>query len=334
MSGYMNALRVEYEQKKSLYESFCQEIKAQLIELLRQESISLAVPVESRVKSWASISDKCDRSGDIPEGLGEIGDIAGLRIVLLFRRDQERVCNVISDNFEVLEVEDTQNRLSDDQFGYGSVHFEARPKQEWFSLPTLRRLRGLQAEIQVRTASQHIWAAASHSLQYKRESHVPKPVRRAINRAAALLEMVDLEFERVLAARESYVAELDEVGGDEALNTDILQGILAEELPPENAGDTTEAIGELLDELAVFSILTARDLRELMTKHHNAILSAEETALEDLRQNKATSVRFSYDPEQFAKGVFYSHVGLARQALKVEFGQPYLDHLRSRISRP
>lgn len=162
MKDDISILRSEYELKSSLYGKLCREIKAQLSELLHRQRIILALPIESRVKSWESISEKCQRRDITPAALAEIGDIAGLRIVLLFRRDQEKVCDIIREYFEVVGVEDTINRLSADQFGYGSVHFQIRLKAEWLVLPTLSELRGLQTEIQVRTASQHIWAEASH----------------------------------------------------------------------------------------------------------------------------------------------------------------------------
>jgi putative GTP pyrophosphokinase len=326
MSDKLDALKAEYEQKKSLYESFCEEIEGQLSELMCQEGITLVVPIEYRVKSWESIAENCNRNNLTPDALAEIGDIAGLRIVLLFRRDREKACGIIINKFEVLKEEDTQNRLSVDQFGYGSVHFEVRPMQEWFSLPTLSRLRGLQAEIQVRTGSQHIWAAAAHALQYKRESHVPMPLRRAINRAAALLEMVDLEFERVLVEREAYVAQLDKLKGDEPLNTDILQKILADEFPSKNADETTEDLSDLLDDLITFNITNVTALRELIKKHREAIFGAEEKALK-------AKVGYTPKPERLAKGVFFTHVGLARQALRQEFGEKFAAHLISRQQR-
>lgn len=321
MSASINALRAEYEQKGSLYDRFCREMEVQLYELLRLNGIALAFPIEKRVKSWESISQKCERDNIMPETLGEIGDIAGLRVILLFKRDQGKVCEIIRQSFEVLDVEDTTNRLSADQFGYGSIHFQVRPKAEWLVLPTLSELQGLQAEIQVRTASQHVWAEASQALQYKRESHVPQPLRRTINRVAALLETVDLEFERVLTERGTYVEQLGTFDEDEPLNTDTLDKVLAEELPPENK-KVDEPFGELLDDLIAFNINNAVSLRRLLRKHHDAIFADEMAAVQDIREKKKKS-RFIYVEERVAKGVFYGHVGLTRRGLRKEFGEDY-----------
>lgn len=330
MKNDMSILRNEYELKRSQYDKLCKEVKAQLSELLRREHIALALPIESRVKSWESISQKCERGGITPATLGEIGDIAGLRIVLLFKRDQEKVCEIIGQFFEVLEAEDTASRLSTNQFGYGSIHFQVRPNAEWLVLPTLSELQGLQAEIQVRTASQHIWAEASHALQYKRESHVPKPLRRAINRVAALLETVDIEFERVLSERGAYVEQLGEFEEGEPLNTDILEKILAEELPPENRLGN-EPFGMLLDDLIAFNINNAKSLRALLKKHHDAILADEASMIKDIREKKKKTLYISLSPKQIDKGVFFSHVGLARHALSLEFGNEFRSYLLKKL---
>ena len=329
----LDALRAEYDQKSSLYDRFCGELEKQIGELLRQEGVALAVPIEKRVKPWESIADKCQRSKVVPGVLQDIGDVAGLRIILLFRRDQERVCQLIKTNFDVLDVEDALERLSADQFGYGSVHFDVRPKKEWFSLPTLHGLEGLRAEIQVRTASQHIWAAASHILQYKRESHVPKPLRRALNRAAALLETVDLEFERVLGDREAYVAQLEEPAGHQPLNIDIVERILAEELPPENARPGGEPLADLLDDLLACNIRDAESFRSLLRKHRDAVLANDRDVVAHIN----AAQREKLDPERrrrLDRGVYFIHVGLARQALKLEIGdQRFHEYTRTKRRR-
>ena len=329
MKGDIQTLRSEYDLKKSQYEKLCNEIKAQLSELLRREHIALALPIESRVKPWESISQKCERRNVIPAALGEMGDIAGLRTVLLFRRDQGKVCEIIQKHFEVLEVEDTANRLSADQFGYGSVHFNVKPKAEWLVVPTLSELQGLQAEIQVRTASQHIWAEASHALQYKRESHVPQPLRRAINRVAALLETVDLEFERVLSGRETYVDELSTFEGAQPLNTDVLEKILTEELPPENKG-VDENFSELLDDLIAFNVDGTKSLKVLLERHYDAILAADRAQVQNRK-------KYEYDytdveTERLDKGVFFTHAGLTRSALREEFGDDFDTYMKKRFS--
>ena len=192
-------LRKEYAERCHLYEGFCREAVRQLDELLQQEQIALAFPIEHRVKTLESIlNKKRSRSPKDVRSLTSIRDVAGIRIILQFRQDIDRVTQLVHEHFQVEHMEDTQSRLDADRFGYASIHFEVQARPDWLTLPSWKPLAGLSAEIQLRTASQHIWATSSHLLQYKREEHVPVPVRRAINRVAAFLELVDLELDRVL----------------------------------------------------------------------------------------------------------------------------------------
>src|ERR1700693_5111858 len=184
----LKSLEKEYQTDAARFGALCTEIVRQIDELLKAEKITLSSPPEFRVKSWASIVEKIRRYELDPKCLAEIRDVAGIRIIALFRRDLDRIERILETNLKILYKEDTFGRLSENQFGYGSIHYEVEPPPEWMQVPTLRKLEGLRAEIQVRTGSQHIWAATSHILQYKKEAHVPPPMRRAINRVAALLE--------------------------------------------------------------------------------------------------------------------------------------------------
>ncbi len=194
-------------------------------------------------------------------------------------------------------------------------------------LPTWKNLGNMPTEIQIRTATQHIWAGASHLLQYKWKKHVPVPVRRAINRVAALLELVDLEFERVLMRREEYRTHLTEIGLDEPLNTELLRGIFERFLPAENADDE-EPLAELVDQLSAFGVTKERDLVGLLEKHQEAMNRAEALAVKDIKRNGSKS-EYRFDPERLARSVFLTHVGLVQEALSRELGAKFDDYIRS-----
>src|SRR5690606_25945786 len=102
--------------------------------------------------------------------------------------------------------------------------------------------------------AQHTWAVASPKLQYKHEEGVPPPIRRTIHRVSALLETVDLEFERVLEERGSYIAAAaDNVDLGELLNVDLLKATLSEILPEKNRVDN-EPYADLLVDLLKFKV--------------------------------------------------------------------------------
>lgn len=321
----INQLQAEYQEKQLLYTKLCSELVTQLNELISEAGVPLAFPIEYRVKTWKSIYEKCQRRSLCPKELGEIPDIAGLRIILLFIRDLDKSCKIIEQNFKIIQKEDTNQRLSPDQFGYGSIHYELAPNEKWLSVPTLRRLQGLRAEVQVRTASQHIWANASHILQYKQESDVPIPIRRSINRAAAVLELVDFEFERLLNEREGYLSKIENIDENETLNTDSLRHILDNLLPEKNK-DQTENYAELLEELRHFNITTGRNLKDIITQNWNEVSKVEADIVSKFHEIPRD--------EREKKGVFYNHMGLMREALRSEFGKDFENYMFKKYPPP
>jgi ppGpp synthetase/RelA/SpoT-type nucleotidyltranferase len=325
------ALEREHSALTSVVQRFCEAIVQQLGKLLTDEGIVLAVPIQYRVKQWTSLVEKFERVHLQVDSIKEVQDLAGLRIILLFKRDVETVCSLISKNFKIVNQYDTQERLKDDQFGYSSRHFVLELPDGWLAVPTLADMGGLVAEIQVRTLAQHAWAEISHKLQYKQETNVPPVVRRAIYRASALLEIIDLEFERVLNDRNEYRADIQEMAQvrvieeNEPLNVDLLEKILDSILPLKNKV-ARENYDELLNkDLFAFDITTSADLANLIEKHKDVMLEEDaqmvQLKLKELKEfNRITGTDA---PRVTENGVFYTHVGLVRSALEAEFGQKY-----------
>jgi ppGpp synthetase/RelA/SpoT-type nucleotidyltranferase len=309
MTISLQALEQEYRAATGLVDGFCVELKSQMDRLLDDQGITLGFPIQYRVKQWESIAAKLDRLSLNISSIKDVQDIAGLRLILLFKRDVEKVCRLLTESFKVIRQYDTQERLAEDQFGYSSIHFIIELPEDWLAVPTLSRFRGLIAEVQVRTLAQHIWAAASHTLQYKQTEGIPPSVRRAIHRASALLETIDLEFERVLEQRELYIANVDISATEEYLNVDLLEKALDSLLPPSNKR-ANESYDQLLRELSYFGIQTPQQLNELIEKQLPNIL-ADESEMVITRRRK--------------EGVFYMHTGLVRRALRHEFGAGF-DH--------
>jgi putative GTP pyrophosphokinase len=310
----------QYASRFPLLERFRAALSIQLDELVKGNGLSLGVPIESRTKSLESISSKVERAGSTLISLDQINDLVGFRIILLFKKDLERVKKIISENFKVLKEEDTESRLGDDQFGYRSFHYQVKLKPEWVLVPSLSGLAEIVAEIQVRTVAQHIWAAASHELQYKKEASVPNAVKRSINRVSALLETVDLEFERLLDERQKYISSINVENTDQQLNVDLLAKYLDENLPPQNKSEEEGTkYSELLSELEERGITKLDELNNLWLKQKDAAL----------QNDRETAVKVAANPKdpRYSKnvhaGAFFAHVGLIRIAMDNEFGSTF-----------
>lgn len=312
-------LQTQYADGVSRFERLRISMLTQLGELLESNALPLGVPIESRVKTWASIEEKVQRKEVELEDVRELQDLVGLRIILLFRSDLEAATRLISETFDVVSSEDTGERLGDSEFGYQSQHIVVKIPRSWLEVPSFSSLDDLCVELQVRTLAQHIWAAVSHKLQYKNEESVPPPIRRAINRASALLETVDLEFERVLDARRRYVESAPERAEPDApLNVDSLALVLSEELPEGNRKDD-EPYSDLLKDLSALEITTAAQLRSILRKHMKHVMSIEAERVAERMDSPAP--KNEEQRRRFEKGVFYAHAGLVRSALRKEFGR-------------
>ena len=303
----------------------------QLTSIISDNDLTLGVPLESRVKTWTSIQEKLQRTGMNPSAVCELQDLVGVRVIFLFKNELDDFQNLIRESFEIVSEEDTANRLQESQFGYQSRHIIIKLPEEWLRLPSLKGLDNLMAEIQVRTVAQHIWAAASHKLQYKREQSVPLPVRRSIHRVSALLETVDLEFLRVLDERKTYVESRAETDiSDVALNVDSLRQIMDRLLPSENR-DSDEPYDKMLSNLDDLGVRSTSELVKLIQEHlEKALLSDRE----EVKKKLKSKFYLGTSRERLEAGVFWTHVGLLRQILKAEFGEAAVDETIARHLDP
>lgn len=314
MNDSLKPLEEEYRKAVQKAQEFSETMVEQLTQILKDNRIPLGVEIENRVKSWRSIEGKIERKAMDIDQILALDDLVGLRLLLLFKRDVGQVCGLISSKFNVIHMEDKLTDLGERQFGYQSIHFIVTLPDDWLSAPTLSKFKGLKAEIQIRTLAQHIWAAASHVLQYKIESNVPMPIRRSINRVSALLETVDLEFERVLDEKEEYLAKEVYPSDTDFLNVDLLQKVLDEVLPPENKSQNGEDYSSLLAVIDYFKILTVAELKDLISNN------IEEVMKHDVEHAKGP-LASEYYPDRAARGVYFTHVGLAKKCLMVQFGE-------------
>ena len=326
-------LRKEYEEIKPQAERFCSALEVQLKELLSQESLDLGAPIEYRVKEWEKIKEKIERKNLSSSRITDLNDLVGLRLIFLFNRDAKKACELIEREFDIIEREDKATQLNEEQFGYQSFHYVIKLPEKWQGVPTLRGFDDFKAEIQIRTLAQHIWAAASHTLQYKQEENIPSIVRRSINRVSALLEIVDLEFERALQKREGYIEQTEreiregiEDFPTGNLNVDNTELLLRNILPKENwAGD--EDYYELLKDLKRVGIIAAQDLVGLVIKHKDEAkktdLAIVDSLMPESQSDKSSDKRSLALRSRLEKGVLADLTGLVRIMLPIEYGEDW-----------
>ena len=107
----VQVLEQEFKELVPLLELFCDEIAHQIAKLLDDADVTLGFPVQRRVKTWKSLSEKFGRLPRFTH-VREIQDLVGLRIILLFKRDIEKAVRLIQTNFRIVRQYDTQERLN------------------------------------------------------------------------------------------------------------------------------------------------------------------------------------------------------------------------------
>jgi len=318
-------LKEDYEASYALYKDFTEEISNQLKIILESHEMVRMAEISRRVKKFDSIEKNIsDYKFDpkIPEHLGLITDLAGIRIALLFKKCIDPICTSIDEGFEIKERKHIFH--GDDQFGYQSVHYEVSFKRDSCPAGIFDKFGHLIAEIQVRTLSQHLWAAAAHYLNYKERKDVGKPLQRPLSRISALLELIDEEYDRLLNLKEEYLKNADISDSVETLNVDLLSKMIKEEFPTTKGFALNEDMSGILDDLFLFGVKTVKDFRELLNKQKAKVLENQESASKTLRE---------IEPAIMPKSMSYSIQGIIRKILDYEFSKKDGFEFFEKISR-
>lgn len=296
----------EYRQLETPLRTLMEAMAPILSSLAEEREVKLGFPLQQRVKTWESILDKIrSQRINVNKTLLELQDLMGLRLVTLFAADLDPLADALGERFDLLKRYYTGDRLEYDQFGYNSLHLIVSVPVElgadfaWRKPP--------RAEIQLRTLSQHVWAETSNLFQYKQEADVPRILKRAFGRVAALLETVDIELDRVRQERAHYRDSiLDSLPTDE-LNVDSLQRLLEARLPRANA-HSADDYADLHRILLALGIDSRTELSGIIDQRADEILALDREVAE-LFDERADSDRG-----------FMTHTGLVKLMLNEHLG--------------
>jgi putative GTP pyrophosphokinase len=194
----------KYRKVRSLYEEYASVIRNILFEAFDAQSIKIH-SIEARAKTIDSFGDKAATPARddpnkpyYPNPLSDITDLTGVRVIVFFPRTLDLVDSIIKAQFDVLEKSDkTLSLVREEKFGYGSIHYLIRLKENRTGLLEYTRFKDLVAEIQIRTILQHSWAEIEHDIQYKAVETIPTTIRRRFMSLVGLLEIADREFQAI-----------------------------------------------------------------------------------------------------------------------------------------
>jgi len=211
----------EYRDITADYEDFLSEFKRVLEKILSRNEIPTAFAIHGRYKTLNSIVEKIDsKRFRVKQSIKELNDLVGLRIVLLFPEYKDKVVEILSSEFKVLNNLSKSNQNLD-RFGYSSIHLILGIKDEWAKTPDWQNHTDKRVEVQIRTLSEHIWAETSHTLFYKREENTPNELNRDLYRLSALLEIVDDKLQSLKSKVEEYKQDILQAPYSKILKLDL-----------------------------------------------------------------------------------------------------------------
>ena len=184
-----------YAKLRPDYESVLHDIYQKLHCLTEDEGLS--VTIKSRVKRFDNYCEKLVRLSKLQgNDMLQITDLLGIRIVCPFLEDLETIEQLISQEFEILEMERKAEQHSFREFGYDSVHLLIRTKP--LDCPAQLPHSCDVCEVQLRTILQEAWAEVEHELVYKSDIGIPNhSIRRKLASLNASLTLSDLIFQEI-----------------------------------------------------------------------------------------------------------------------------------------
>ncbi|MET7278793.1 (p)ppGpp synthetase [Kribbella sp. NPDC005582] len=274
-----------YERVHQQYVGGARKLESLINELIGEEEGINYLTATARAKDPESFLAKAAKPHpDDPnrpkydQPLEQITDLVAARVITFLVEAVERVCEVIEEEFEVVEHTDMgAHTRAQGVFGYASKHYLVRLNAHRRELPEYAVLKNLTMEIQVRTAVQHAWAEFEHDIRYKLD--IPPDRKPEFDRrfllAAALMELVDNEFTEIdRLYRELAAAETDKAPRD--LTPATLTTYLTRRYPDAPHAKTNH-YAWILGILARLGVSTEEELTELLSDIDSTAVQAAMT---------------------------------------------------------
>jgi len=297
-------LKEQYENLFPMYKRLCREV----IFILRDELKKTRIKNHGfsyRVKTFDSLYNKIVRKNISPDKFSNIHDVAGVRVVCLYRSDLETLNNLISKNFEITSM-DTSRTRSEIQFGYMSDHYTVKLSKDCGG-KRYDDLKSLECEVQVRTILMDAWASVSHHLAYKKEIDIPSSLRKDFNAVSGLLYAADTHFELfregIDKSKEQLLTSLesDKFDFGQEINLDSLKAYLRWRFP-ERDSFSVSTYSDLVTDLSISKYSTIDELDKCISNCEKIAANLEQKELGQIFYSDTGFVRIClmlYDDEYY-----------------------------------
>lgn len=170
------------------------KLKLILKELQKDPNQFLVEHISTRIKSPASVKNKCDEKSieyNAKMAIENIKDIIGIRLVTHFIGDVYMIRDAIyhGDTFEVVEEKDYIKNPK--HSGYRSIHMIVLADSGD------KEIGKIKVEIQIRTIAMDSWAALEHQIKYKKQIKNDFIISTELKNIANNIMKNDIEMEMI-----------------------------------------------------------------------------------------------------------------------------------------
>jgi putative GTP pyrophosphokinase len=200
-------IRERYDKEKPFYDHLgdlvCNLIQSKCADIAKSRVSGSFFKIEPsyRTKTPDSLVAKAlYRGKDYTNPYDDIEDKVGVRFVLLFQSDVNRVKGIVEelDDFTCERSRDYEEEKAENPtlFEYQSVHYIIQNRSDINTVhPSIPA--GTPCEIQIRTLLQHAHSELTHDTTYKSDIDPPPGMLRAVAKSMALIETAGDMFEEV-----------------------------------------------------------------------------------------------------------------------------------------
>jgi len=301
-----------------------------------QQVLPEAIPfIESRVKSSNSVAYKVEQLKNPPKSIIDIHDIIGIRFICLTPKLVTKIVEIIKSEYSITKFYNTKTRLDEAQFGYSSIHLIGEiSKEDNVKINEKKEhdFTGLKYEIQVRTISEHVFAALSHKNSYKTGKYIKPEIKRPLFRIAALSEVIDNEIENFEKARKKHI-EAENLDPKDKINVENLMMFLPTIIDKKRDTGLNEPYEDLIRDLYVFNIKSLDDLSKLVKKNYKEFRRLETKRLGVLKAK--LKVKHNDNLNKIVdKNFIYGFTGTIRGIMNQEFKTEWQKYNEEQIQKP
>ena len=167
----------------------------------------------SRTKTFESVLEKMIRRG---KSYDEFDDLAGVRVVLNYLSDCDKVISFIEGN-KYIRVIETEDRLRQPGYaGYRGYHITVEVVD-----PILEKEgKYPRCEIQIRTSYQDSWSTKAHELTYKEEENIPEHLLALVELLSDQLSTTDRQSDILRETIERHKKEIESLNTGQVRDTE------------------------------------------------------------------------------------------------------------------